>query len=133
MSRCAWRGYHQQGQLPDNAQGGPRTAAAGDVVDAGPHSITLHYKFDAGTMEGGRQAEVAKAILSAKNVPYVVAAPLLIQARPQLPEDHATRLLRAGIFLSTAHGLLGAECSRLSPWAVVAVCAVKATAGIPGN
>ncbi|GAB4822001.1 hypothetical protein N2152v2_009047 [Parachlorella kessleri] len=33
----------------------------------------------AGTMEGGRQAEVAKAILSAKNVPYVVAAPLLIQ------------------------------------------------------
>lgn len=33
----------------------------------------------AGTMEGGRQAEVAKAILTAKNVPYVVAAPLLIQ------------------------------------------------------
>lgn len=33
----------------------------------------------AGTMEGGRQAEIAKAILSSKNVPYVVAAPLLIQ------------------------------------------------------
>lgn len=33
----------------------------------------------AGTMEGGRQADVAKAILEAKNVPYVVAAPLLIQ------------------------------------------------------
>lgn len=33
----------------------------------------------AGTMEGGRQVEVAKAILGAKNVPYVVAAPLLIQ------------------------------------------------------
>lgn len=33
----------------------------------------------AGTMEGGRQADVAKAILSAKNVPYTVAAPLLIQ------------------------------------------------------
>ncbi|KAK9800208.1 hypothetical protein WJX73_009512, partial [Symbiochloris irregularis] len=33
----------------------------------------------AGTMEGGRQAEVAKAILQAKNVPYIVAAPLLIQ------------------------------------------------------
>lgn len=33
----------------------------------------------AGSMEGGRQAEVAKAILGAKNVPYVVAAPLLIQ------------------------------------------------------
>ena len=34
----------------------------------------------AGSMEGGRQAEIAKAILGAKNVPYVVAAPLLIQA-----------------------------------------------------
>lgn len=33
----------------------------------------------AGSMEGGRQVEVAKRILSAKNVPYVVAAPLLIQ------------------------------------------------------
>jgi magnesium chelatase subunit H len=30
-------------------------------------------------MEGGRQVEVAKAILSTMNVPYVVAAPLLIQ------------------------------------------------------
>lgn len=34
---------------------------------------------DTGTMEGGRQADVAKLILTAKNVPYVVAAPLLIQ------------------------------------------------------
>ena len=33
----------------------------------------------AGSMEAGRQAEVAQAILRAKNVPYVVAAPLLIQ------------------------------------------------------
>mmetsp|Transcript_1572 Transcript_1572/g.5385 ORF Transcript_1572/g.5385 Transcript_1572/m.5385 type:complete len:1547 (-) Transcript_1572:1607-6247(-) len=33
----------------------------------------------AGTMEAGRQADVAKNILAAKNVPYVVAAPLLIQ------------------------------------------------------
>ena len=32
-------------------------------------------------MEGGRQAEIAKAILGAKNVPYIVAAPLLIQVR----------------------------------------------------
>jgi hypothetical protein len=30
-------------------------------------------------MEGGRQSEVAKAILTAKNIPYLVAAPLLIQ------------------------------------------------------
>ncbi len=33
----------------------------------------------AGSMEAGRQIEVAKRILSAKNVPYVIAAPLLIQ------------------------------------------------------
>lgn len=33
----------------------------------------------AGSMEAGRQIEVAKRILSAKNVPYFVAAPLLIQ------------------------------------------------------
>ena len=33
----------------------------------------------AGTMEGGRQADVARDILSSKDVPYVVAAPLLIQ------------------------------------------------------
>lgn len=33
----------------------------------------------AGSMEAGRQIEVAKQILSAKNVPYFIAAPLLIQ------------------------------------------------------
>jgi magnesium chelatase subunit H len=33
----------------------------------------------AGSMEAGRQADVAQAILSAKNVPYFVAAPLLVQ------------------------------------------------------
>jgi magnesium chelatase subunit H len=33
----------------------------------------------AGSMEAGRQVEVAKRILGAKNVPYMVAAPLLIQ------------------------------------------------------
>ncbi|MCG6135621.1 MAG: magnesium chelatase subunit H [Nostoc sp. LLA-1] len=33
----------------------------------------------AGSMEAGRQVDVAKGILSAKNVPYIVAAPLLIQ------------------------------------------------------
>ena len=30
-------------------------------------------------MEGGRQAEIAQGILASKNVPYMVAAPLLIQ------------------------------------------------------
>jgi magnesium chelatase subunit H len=33
----------------------------------------------AGSMEAGRQVEVAKRILTAKNVPYLIAAPLLIQ------------------------------------------------------
>lgn len=33
----------------------------------------------AGSMEAGRQVEVAKQILAAKNVPYFVSAPLLIQ------------------------------------------------------
>ncbi|AFY40187.1 cobaltochelatase CobN subunit [[Leptolyngbya] sp. PCC 7376] len=33
----------------------------------------------AGSMEAGRQIEVAKSILTAKNIPYIVAAPLLIQ------------------------------------------------------
>lgn len=33
----------------------------------------------AGSMEAGRQVEVAKRILSAKNIPYIVSAPLLIQ------------------------------------------------------
>jgi len=33
----------------------------------------------AGSMEAGRQIEVAKRILIAKNIPYIVAAPLLIQ------------------------------------------------------
>ncbi len=39
-------------------------------------------------MEGGRQADVAKTILTAKNAPYVVAAPLLIQAgAPACPQQ----------------------------------------------
>ncbi|ANV83727.1 magnesium chelatase subunit H [Picosynechococcus sp. PCC 7003] len=33
----------------------------------------------AGSMKAGRQVEVAKSILTAKNIPYLVAAPLLIQ------------------------------------------------------
>ena len=33
----------------------------------------------AGSMEAGRQVDVAKKILTAKNIPYIIAAPLLIQ------------------------------------------------------
>ena len=35
----------------------------------------------AGSMKGGRQIEASKEILGAKNVPYIVAAPLLIQGK----------------------------------------------------
>ncbi|KAG1670953.1 hypothetical protein FOA52_011388 [Chlamydomonas sp. UWO 241] len=54
-----------------------RDAATVDVVVS-----TIGFPLvggPAGTMEGGRQADVAKGILSSKNIPYVVAAPLLIQ------------------------------------------------------
>lgn len=44
-----------------------------------PHPAAHPAAHPAGTMEGGRQSEVAKAILTAKNIPYLVAAPLLIQ------------------------------------------------------
>merc|ERR1719316_313833 len=50
------------------------------VVDAVVNTIGFPLVGGpAGTMEGGRQADVAKNILAAKNVPYIVAAPLLIQ------------------------------------------------------
>lgn len=50
------------------------------VLTNAPHSPPLtHPPPPTGTMEGGRQAEVSRAILSALDVPYVVAAPLLIQ------------------------------------------------------
>lgn len=39
----------------------------------------------AGSMEGGRQIEAAKEILATKNVPYIVAAPLLIQSTERFP------------------------------------------------
>ena len=50
-----------------------------------PHAVHAHspaptlFLLPLCSMEGGRQADVAKGILSSKNVPYVVAAPLLIQ------------------------------------------------------
>jgi hypothetical protein len=51
-----------------------------------------------GTMEGGRQADIAKGILAAKNVPYVVAAPLLIQVQGP------------GLFQSRLHVLYACIC-----------------------
>ena len=60
------------------AEGTPQAGRA--VVDAVVSTVGFPLVGGpAGSMEAGRQAEVAQAILAAKNVPYVVAAPLLIQ------------------------------------------------------
>ena len=53
-----------------------------DAVEVDAIVSTLGFPLvggPAGSMEAGRQVEVAKRILVAKNVPYIVAAPLLIQ------------------------------------------------------
>eukprot|EP00879_Flechtneria_rotunda_P015094 GHRR01015774.1.p1 GENE.GHRR01015774.1~~GHRR01015774.1.p1 ORF type:complete len:899 (+),score=287.59 GHRR01015774.1:2958-5654(+) len=60
----------------------PRGSLRKDAVKVDALVSTIGFPLvggPAGTMEGGRQAEVAKSILSSMNVPYVVAAPLLIQ------------------------------------------------------
>lgn len=66
----------RSGNLP------PNPTLKGDAVHVDAIINTIGFPLvggPAGTMEGGRQADVAKAILSSKNVPYMVAAPLLIQ------------------------------------------------------
>jgi magnesium chelatase subunit H len=53
-----------------------------DAVSVDAIASTIGFPLvggPAGSMEAGRQVEVAKRILSAKNVPYFVSAPLLIQ------------------------------------------------------
>ena len=74
---------HEQ-QLKRRGQPGPASSLSRDAITIDAIVSTIGFPLvggPAGTMEGGRQADVAKAILTAKNVPYVVAAPLLIQAR----------------------------------------------------
>ncbi len=66
----------QAGLLPANPTLSPDAAEVDAVVS------TIGFPLvggPAGSMEGARQAELAKEILMAKNVPYFVAAPLLIQ------------------------------------------------------
>ena len=61
---------------------GPSSSLRKDAVVVDTVVNTIGFPLvggPAGTMEGGRQADVAKAILEAKQVPYIVAAPLLIQ------------------------------------------------------
>jgi magnesium chelatase subunit H len=65
----------QQGNLET-----PSLAQAAVEVDAIVSTIGFPLVGGpAGSMEAGRQVEVAKRILLAKNVPYLIAAPLLIQ------------------------------------------------------
>ncbi len=71
---------HNEGHL----QHGRRQASVGGLALHVHEGVVLYataavHGCCTGTMEGGRQADVAKQILSAKDVPYFVAAPLLIQ------------------------------------------------------
>ncbi|CAL8470018.1 g9560 [Coccomyxa elongata] len=72
---------HEQ-QLKAQGKPGPASSLKRDAAKVDAFVSTIGFPLvggPAGTMEGGRQAHVAKSILAAKNVPYVVAAPLLIQ------------------------------------------------------
>ena len=65
----------QQGQIET-------PSLSSDAVQVGAIVSTIGFPLvggPAGSMEAGRQVDVAKRILSTKNVPYFVAAPLLIQ------------------------------------------------------
>lgn len=71
---------HEQEQ---RRQGNMETLSlAKDAVEVDAIVSTIGFPLvggPAGSMEAGRQVEVAKRILSSKNVPYLIAAPLLIQ------------------------------------------------------
>jgi magnesium chelatase subunit H len=71
---------YEQAQRALGVRDCPSLAAAAVRVDAIVSTIGFPLVGGpAGSMAAGRQVEVAKRILSAKNVPYTVAAPLLIQ------------------------------------------------------
>lgn len=71
---------HEQAQRDRGVVECPSLSAEAVAVDAIVSTIGFPLVGGpAGSMEAGRQVEVAKRILSAKNVPYTVAAPLLIQ------------------------------------------------------
>ncbi len=60
----------------------PQGVESKEAVEVDAFVSTIGFPLvggPAGSMTGGRQVEVAKRILGDKNVPYVVAAPLLIQ------------------------------------------------------
>ena len=79
---------HEQALLRQGRPTSPTLKSDAALVDAVVNTIGFPLVGGpAGTMEGGRQADVAKAILAAKNVPYVVAAPLLIQDMASWVDD----------------------------------------------
>lgn len=44
----------------------------------------------AGSVEAGRQTDISKAILRTKNVPYIIASPLLVQNLDSWMKDGIT-------------------------------------------
>jgi len=71
---------HEQAQRQAGQSEFPSLSAAAATVDAIVSTIGFPLVGGpAGAMEAGRQVAVAKRILGAKNVPYLVSAPLLIQ------------------------------------------------------
>ena len=72
-------GYEQQQRQQGNKE---ILSLKDDAVKVDAVVSTIGFPLvggPAGSMEAGRQVEVAKKILTAKNIPYIVAAPLLIQ------------------------------------------------------
>ena len=75
--------------LTSSHEQGRRAEGIVDIDSLKPDAVTVDAVVStigfplvggpAGSMEAGRQAELSAQILSAKNVPYIVSAPLLIQ------------------------------------------------------
>ncbi|MCW6038270.1 magnesium chelatase subunit H [Spirulina subsalsa FACHB-351] len=66
----------------EQEQAKPTPSLSPDAVKVDAIISTIGFPLvggPAGSMEAGRQVEVAKSILNTKNVPYLIAAPLLIQ------------------------------------------------------
>ncbi|KFM28975.1 Magnesium-chelatase subunit H [Auxenochlorella protothecoides] len=80
--RDALTSAHEAALVAAHGRGAASPTLARDAVAVDAIVNTVGFPLvggPAGTMEGGRQAEVARSILATKNVPYLVAAPLLIQ------------------------------------------------------
>ena len=84
---------HEQQAIKDGRQS--KGSLRSDAIKVDAVVSTIGFPLvggPAGSMEGGRQSEIAKTILSSKNVPYIVAAPLLIQVNLLIYKSHAVKL-----------------------------------------